>query len=559
MAGCVTSQRQDSAVGEYLSGRLAARANDVSAAADAFAGAQSEAPGAGQVRRDAFFFQLASGDFEKAIVLAERLARDPASGDDGLARLVLAARDIKSGRYQSARTLLAQGGEATFYTATANIVDAWALAGLSGPAAAAELLVGPAASEFKGFNPLHMALLADKAGRQEDARAAHQLSVMTYGGTIGRSAYGAFLERIGDDAAAREYYELLGRDPGPDREVARLGLARLAAGAASNAYADVTPAQGAAIAFYTLGGAILQQASNQHEAAERAGFSVGEINYNLPLALTQLALYLDPELDDARRFAGSILNAYDDHAQAVAILSQIDPSSPYFEIARIEMAQALAAQERQDEAVALLRDLTRRRPEAREARLSLSNLLASLERRQEAVAVLDGLIAGLPGEPEGDDWRFFLARGAYLLELDNWPRAEQDLQRAVDIAPDEPMALNYLGYSWVERGLNLDEAFALIEKAVSLDPSSGANIDSLGWAHYQMGDYEEAVGHLEQAASLEPADPTVTEHLGDVYWRLGRKIEARYQWERALELEPTNKQADAIREKLENGLTDDPS
>ncbi|WP_375211162.1 tetratricopeptide repeat protein [Hyphococcus sp.] len=156
---------------------------------------------------------------------------------------------------------------------------------------------------------------------------------------------------------------------------------------------------------------------------------------------------------------------------------------------------------------------------------------------------------------EGD----FAGRAASLLELDEWPAAEADLLRAVEIAPQEPAALNYLGYSWAERGLNLDEAFGLIEKAVAIEPNSGAYIDSLGWAHYQLGDYDEAVGHLEHAASLEPADPTITEHLGDVYWRLGRKIEARYEWKRVLELEPPQQMRERVEKKIEQGLAEQDS
>ncbi len=555
-AGCVTPGPEESVVGDYLSGRLAARTNDVVAAADAFGDAQNEIPGAKKILRDAFFFHMASGDFNTALPLAEKIAADPEEGDDGLASMVLAGRAMKLGRYQSARNILADGVEASYFTATAKIIDAWAAAALEGPGVAAQLLAETPPSEFKGFDPLHMALFAEKAGRPDAAYSAHQLSVVTYGGSVGRSAYGAFLERSGDDAAAREYYDLLSQDAGPDRQTARQGLARLDAGEVSQAFSNVTPAQGASIAFYTLAGAILQQTSTQRAAAERAGFNVGEINYNLPLVLTQLALYVDPSLDDARRFAGSILNAYGNHEQAIAMLKGIAPSSPYYELSRVEIASGLAALERDEEAISVLRDAVRRDPETLELRLSLANLLASRERYSEAVAMIDDLIALLPAEVESDAWRYFVARGAFHLELDNWPQAEKDLERAVEIAPEEPTALNYLGYSWAERGLNLEEAFELIEKAVSLQPDSGAIIDSLGWAHYQLGDYDEAVGHLEQAASLAPEDPTVTEHLGDVYWRLGRKTEARYQWRRALELEPSDDQAAVINEKLTDGMPD---
>ena len=555
-AGCVTPGPEESVVGDYLSGRLAARTNDVVAAADAFGDAQTEVPGASKILRDAFFFQLASGNFEDAMPLAEKISTDPEEGDDGLAKLVIAAREVKFGRYQAVRNALEGGGEAAYFSATEKILDAWALSALKGPNAAAQLLSIAGENEFKGFDPLHMALFAEQAGRPDAAYAAHQLSVVTYGGTVGRSAYGAFLERSGETDAAREYYELLSQDAGSDRQTARQGLARLDANEVSQAFANVTPAQGAAIAFYTLGGAILQQTSNQRAAAERAGFNVNDVNYNLPLVLTQLALYVDPSFDDARRFAGSILNAYGNYDQANVILSEITPASPYYELARIEIAAGLAAQEQDEEAISVLRNALRQDPDALELRLSLANLLASRERYDDAVKVVDALVTRLPDEVETDAWRYFVARGSYLLELDDWPGAEKDLQRAVEIAPEEPTALNYLGYSWAERSLNLDEAFGLIEKAVSLQPDSGAIIDSLGWAHYQLGEYEKSVGHLEQAAALAPDDPTVTEHLGDVYWRLGRTREARYQWRRALELEPSDKQSTIINEKITDGLSD---
>lgn len=552
-SACVSPQPEESVVGDYLSGRFAARVNDIDSAATAFAKAHREAPVSEELLRDAFFFQLVTGQVEAAIPLARQLAADP-DLDDGLARTVLAAAAVKDGDYAAARTLLEQEIDANYLTAAVAIVDAWALAGLEGPNAGFALLSTPAADLSRGFNPLHQALLADKAGEDDAARAAFQLSVLALGGPVARSAYGAFLERAGDEAAAREYYGLLARDPGPDRVRARQGVERLDAGEASQAFTEIMPAEGAAIALYSMGAAVHDQYVRQREAAVRAGFRIGPVNYNLPLALAQLALYLDPDFDDAVRFTGWILNAYGEHEKSLAMLERLKPSSPYYEQAQIDKASALAALEREDEAIALLRAAMRREPAALEAGAALGNLLASLERHEEAVAVLDEVMARLPETPDRDAWRYYITRAASLLALEEWPRAEADLKLAVEIAPEEPTALNYLGYSWAERGLNLDEAFALIEKAVSLRPSSGAIIDSLGWAHYQLGNYEAAVGHLEQAASLEPADPIITDHLGDVYWRLGRETEARFQWRHVLELDPEEALRASVLRKLETGL-----
>lgn len=555
VAGCSSAPPRTSVVGDYLAGRLAAGSNEIDAAASAFEGARLEGPLTDDLLRSSFFFQLAAGDVESAAGLAGQILENDDKEDDDLARLALAARALKHGKYDEARAALAPGAQVTYFRAAMTILDAWAIAGVSGPEAALKTLAERDEETFRGFHPLHQAFLFERAGLADEARTAYQLALMTYGGAVGREAYGAFLERSGDLTAARAHYELLAQYPGPDRQVARAALARLDAGKPGKGWAQVTPAQGSAVALYSFGAAILEQTIDQRNAAQKAGFRVGDANYDMPLAFTQVALYLYPEFDHAQRLAGSILNSYGDNEKAIAMLRRIPPSSPFYEQAQIEVANGLMARERTGEALGVLQAAARPAG-AQEAKFAYANVLASQDRHQEAVAAYTRLIDPLPQEPAEDAWRFFVARGAAFLALDNWPAAEADLKRAVEIAPKEAVALNYLGYSWAERGENLDEAFDLIEQAVAIEPNSGAYIDSLGWAHYQRGDYDEAVGHLEHAASLEPGDPTITDHLGDVYWRLGRKIEAGYQWRRVLELEPDDKLRAAVEAKLKEGLPD---
>ncbi len=554
MTGCVTASHQESTVGDYLSARLAARTNDVGAAAQAFAAAQAEAPGAPQILRDAFFFQLAAGNIDAAKPLAVRLAALEDAGDDGLAAMVLAAHAIKHNDYIKARAAFLDADVAGYMVPTVNIVRAWLAEPSGGAEAALASLRENAGGEFKGFYPLQQAFLSEQAGQLDQARAAYQLAVMSFGGPVEVAVYGGFLERADDQAAAREFYELMAETPGLARIPARAGLARLDAGKPPPPVAATSPAQGVAVAFYALANGILQQTVSQRAAAQEAGFKVGDANYNMPLAFAQLALYLDPAFDGARRLAGSILNVYGENEKAIAMLSKISPSSPYYQQTRIEIAGALNTLDRGAEAVSMLRKAARREKNSYDVRLALSGIVAANGEHRNAVKILDAVLAELPAEPQSDAWRLYLSRAVSLMAIDDWLRAEADLKRAVALAPEEAIALNYLGYSWAERGENLDEAFDLIEKAVVLDPNSGAIIDSLGWANYQRGHYEVAVGHLEQAASLEPGDPTVTDHLGDVYWRLGRKIEARYQWRRVLELEPDDALRAAVEKKLDVGL-----
>ncbi len=555
-AGCTTAQHKGSMVGDYLTGRIAARSNDVGAAAVAFHGVESGGHTNDEILRGAFFFKVASGDINGAASLAPKILTNDDTEDDDLARLVQAAHALKAGDYTAARASLSANAQVEYFSAAMTILDAWAIAGAEGPEAALKALATKDGDSFRGFHPLHQAFLFENAGLEEEARTAYQLSMMTYGGVVGRDAYGSFLQRTGDLDSARSHYELLAQYRGPDRQIAERGLERLNHGQIDQTWANVTPQKGAAVALYSFGAAVLQQTIEQREAAEKAGFRVGDANYDMPLAFTQIALYLAPNLDHAQRLAGSILNFYGDNEKAIAMLRRIPKSSAFYEQAQIESAGGLFALGRTVEARKILQKAVKA-PGAMEARFSYASFLAGDGDHRGAVRVYSALIDALPESPPEDSWRFFVGRAASRLELDDWPAAEMDLKRAVDVAPKEPAALNYLGYSWAERGVNLEEAFSLIEQAVAIEPNSGAYIDSLGWAHYQRGEYDTAVGHIEHAASLEPADPTVTDHLGDVYWRLGRKTEARYEWRRVLELEPDDDLRKSVEKKLKEGLPEE--
>jgi tetratricopeptide (TPR) repeat protein len=549
LSGCVTAATApESAAGHYIAGRVAAGVNDIAGAADKYAAAAAANPGDAEALKQAFFYSLAAGRVDSALPFAKRLAATDKT--DGLARFTLAAEKLKRGDLDGAQAHLKGDFGESFSKSVAYLAGVWIEAERGGPEKGLAALAAAPDDVFKGFNPAFTAILAEEAGQIDAARAAHQLAVGSFAGPAGREAYGAFLERAGDEAAARVFYQTLERERGAARRAARAGLTRLDKGAPNRAYMDLSAAEGTAITLYNFAGNILEQSAGERARASEAGFNVGQPQFTLPLVLTQLALYLDPDFDAARQLAGSILNLYANFDAARAVFRAIPPSSPYFEQAQIEIASSLAAEERSAEAIALMKAAVRADRSSEEMRLTLAGLYAESGRHADAAAAAGEAIALLGEDPPDDAWRFYIGRAASLIELKRWPEAEADLRRAVEIAPEEPTTLNYLGYSWAERGENLEEAFKLIEKAVALAPNSGAIIDSLGWAHYQLGRYAEALPHLEKAASLEPADPTITDHLGDVYMKLGRTVEAEFQWRRALELKPSESVRTAIEKKL---------
>ena len=203
-------------------------------------------------------------------------------------------------------------------------------------------------------------------------------------------------------------------------------------------------------------------------------------------------------------------------------------------------------------AITAMQDVARLYPDRPEPLARLGSLLRSQHKYPEAVAAYDRAVALIP-HPDRKDWPIFYERGTTLERAHDWPRAEQDLLHALDLAPDQPFVLNYLGYSWAEMGRNLPRARQMIERAAALRPNDGAILDSLGWIQLRQGDISGAVKQLEHAAELEAADPTINGHLGDAYWAAGRKLEAQFQWRRALTLNPESEDVAKLEQKLRNG------
>jgi tetratricopeptide (TPR) repeat protein len=383
---------------------------------------------------------------------------------------------------------------------------------------------------YGGLFAYQQAMALDYADQDEEALAAYETAQR--GGLwlpAGVERHADLLVRLGRrDEAVR----VLAADANRSNPALAAALARVEAGGAAAAE-PLTPARGAAVGLYGLSAIFL-----------------GESDSTNGLAALTLALMMDPAYDGAR------LAFAQEHARlghidlARASLARVAPHSPYAGAARVLESWALLDAGAETEAL----DMARANAASGDARAqrTLADMYRNLGRYQDAEPIYSRMLADNPA-----DWRLYFARGAARERLRRWPEAEADLRRALELSPDQPEVLNYLGYSWVDRGEHLQEGLAMIRRAVELRPNSGAIIDSLGWAYYRMGDYAQALDHIERAVELEPADATLNDHLGDVYWRLGRRIEARFQWQRALTLEPDDRAA--IESKLANGLPPAPA
>lgn len=272
------------------------------------------------------------------------------------------------------------------------------------------------------------------------------------------------------------------------------------------------------------------------------------------LTFTRLAEFLRPDYVDAILMSAGILERQDQHELATKTYNRISSEDPSYLTAELGRVDALVASDRIDAAIEALQQLAKARPKVAVVWSTLGDILRRQERFSEAAAAYDRAIADLPTEQPGQ-WVVYYTRGICHEREKDWAAAEADFRKALELSPNQPQVLNYMGYSFLEMNTNLDEALSMIERAVAAKPEDGYIVDSLGWALYRMGRYEEAVARMEKAVELMPVDSIVNDHLGDVYWAVGRQREAEFQWKRALSFEPESEEdATRIRRKLEVGL-----
>jgi Flp pilus assembly protein TadD len=256
-----------------------------------------------------------------------------------------------------------------------------------------------------------------------------------------------------------------------------------------------------------------------------------------------------PESDVALIQLASIAEALDQQEAAIANYNAVPASSPFKRGAELQAGLNLADLEKVDESVKQLSALVDADPTDTRAYLALGGVHSSNKDFKAAAVVYDKAATAI-GTPDRNDWNLFYQRGIAHERTKNWPAAEASFKEALKLYPDQPQVLNYLGYSWVDRNENLEEALDMIRKAVELRPEDGYIVDSLGWAYYRLGRFEEAVTELETAIRLRPEDATINDHLGDAYWRVGRKLEARFQWQHALDAKSEDVNNETIKVKL---------
>ena len=527
------------AAGSYLAARHAGVERDSTTAAAYYLNVLKSDPRNTDLISRTFLSVLTDGDIDEAGRLADRLIQIDRS--DRIARLVIGVRALKQKQYALARQNFAQSVRGPVTDLTAALLSAWSSAGSGDTRSAIDTLDHLTGPDWYGiFKDLHSGLILDLANNRKDAGKRYErayksdpLALRTV------EAYGRYLSRAGGKDDALKIYEEFSKAV-PNHPIITEEMKEVQAGDKLSPLVD-SPQLGAAEALYGLGASI--------------GHRGGE---DLALIYLQLALYLEPNHAMALLSLADLYELLKKPDLAIKIYDRIPPSSPLHRNAEIQIASDLDTLDRTDEAKKRLEKLIAENPKDTEAIIALANILRGRKDFAQCGDVYSKAIISI-GVPEKSNWVLFYFRGICYERSKQWPKAEADLKKALELYPDQPLVLNYLGYSWIDQGTNLEDGMNMIRRAVEQRPDDGYIVDSLGWANFRIGNYPEAVKELERAVELKPDDPTINDHLGDAYWRVGRVLEAHFQWSHAKDLKPEPEDLPKIEEKLKAGLPDDTS
>ena len=526
-----------SSAGNYLAARHATTERDSGASSAYYRAALRADPKNPVLLERAFLSVLVDGEIDEAVKLGERIVQNDKS--QRVARLVLGVRALKLKQYPAARQHIAQSVRGPIADLTATLITAWALQGTNDTKTAIDSidkLTGP--EWYAIFKDLHAGLILDVAGnRKEAGKRLERVYKLDANALRAVEAYGRWASRnLGQDEALK-VYEAFDKVL-PQHPLITEAIEEIKSGDKLPPLVD-SPQAGAAEVLFGLGTSLGRQG--------------GE---DLALAYLQLAIYLSPRHPLALMSLADLYETMKKPALALKLYQRVPADSPLKRNAEIQMATDLDALERTDEAKKTLQKLIAERPSDLEAIMALGNILRVRKDFAECADAYTKGVATLK-EPQKTNWLIFYFRGICYERSKQWANAEADFKRALELSPEQAHVLNYLGYSWIDQGVNLDDGMRMIRRAVEQRPDDGYIVDSLGWAYFRIHNYDEAVKQLERAVELKPEDPTINDHLGDAYWKVGRTLEATFQWAHARDLKPEPEDLNKIVEKLRTGLVDE--
>lgn len=525
------AQIKDQPFGEYLAGLHATRQHDIHAAANFHEKALALDPDNQMILRKSFSIFVADGRYEAALKVARKLSEQKSA--DNLVEMFLFLEQLKSKKYDEALAHLDEIGDAGVYGLFQPLFQSWILLA-QGKEAEAEARMQKLLEKenFKDFKRFHAGLFYDLLGKTQLAEKMYSEALVIPSSMSLRTieAYGILLQRLGREADARQLYVNY-LEKAPDNVRLQHALQQL--DKKTRAVSVISSEkEGISEIFYTAANFLMQD------------------DVRLPAIIyLRYAEYLREDFYIADYLLAQVFEADKYYDGALENYGRIPKDHALYQSARLQMAWTYEKMGDVDKTIEAMKKLSREFPENEEVNSALGDILRMNSRFKEAAEAYTKYIDGLK-ELKTQHWSIFYTRGISYEQAKMWKLAEADFLKALELRPDQPQVLNYLAYSWVDKGLNIDKARKMLERAVELRPNDGYIIDSLGWALYKIGDTPKAVEYLERAVLLQTNDWAINDHLGDAYWAIGRNNEARFQWRHALSLNPDEEPAKKIRAKI---------
>jgi len=532
--------------GAFLAARTADFDKDYETAVALYKVALQFDPSNTDVKQRLMVTQLMNGDFEAGVKLAETLRSDPAV--ERITSVVRAMEAIRKREYKSAEKILVYKGPNDLDRMMNDLLLAWAKFGDGRSKEAIKLITRMQGPEWLAiFKNYHAGALAAAAGDKATARARLNDAILDRNGAS--AAPDTFIRAVmalarleAHEGNKQKALDAISVGDNFITSYAPLKALRESIEAGEKQEQQVrTAAQGAASVLFSIGGAL------NRDGAE-----------DIVSLYLQAARALDPDSDDMLVLLGGLAENQKKPERAIEYYRAVPEKSPMRRISELQLGLNLADTGKVPEAKKHLQALIEADPTDLRSYLALGSVLSDAKDYREMATLYDRAAEVIGPVPTRNHWSIFFQRGIAHERLKEWEKAEPNFRKALELNPEQPQVLNYLGYSWVDMDMNLDEGLDMIRRAVSIKPDDGYIVDSLGWAYYRLGRFDDAVAELERAAELKAGDPTINDHLGDAYWRVGRKLEATFQWNRALGLKPEEAEIPKIKQKVENGLPDLP-
>ncbi|EJL57783.1 MULTISPECIES: tetratricopeptide repeat protein [unclassified Rhizobium] len=531
--------------GAFLAARTADVDHDYETAIELYKKALQIEPGNPEIRQRLMISLLLNGDIKDGVKYANDLKGDPTV--ERITTIVRSMDAIRRGEYKTAESLLKYTGPNDLDRMMNDLLAAWARVGAGrgkDALAMVQKMKGPDwVGIFKSYNAGAIAIV------NGDVRAARQ------------NLNDAVLDRDGGATAPDTFMRAV------------MALARLEASQGNKQKAlDAISVGDNLLPNYAPLNALrqsIEKGEKQEQQIQTAKQGAAGVLFSIGGALNrdgaedivslylQTAKTLDPDSADTLVMLGGIAEKQEQMDRAIALYKQVPETSPMRRISELQLGLALAQGGKVEEARKHLQSLIASDPKDVRSYLAYGSVLSDAKDYAAMADNYDKAVEVLGPLPGKGAWTVFFQRGIAYERLKKWDQAEPNFRKALELNPDQPQVLNYLGYSWIDMNRNLDEGLGMIKKAVDLRPDDGYIIDSLGWAYFRLNRFDDAVEELEKAAQIKAGDATINDHLGDAYWRVGRKLEAVYQWNRALGSEPEASEIPKIKEKIANGLPQD--